>query len=108
MVKRRNRDGGCKAVELCGVKAREEEEERERVVKESLSEGRRGVLRREENQPRRLEEEDRVIGIGRGRWEGREMKEAMVAVRDGPVVAVASSSEREMESEKTTWPKRKP
>lgn len=35
------------------MKARERDEERVRVVVESLKEGRRGVLRRAENQPRR-------------------------------------------------------
>lgn len=92
------------------------------VVVDSLSEKRRGVLRRPENQPRREEEGGLGRGCrGRGRWEGREMKDVMVAVKNGPSAAEEDSSEVELEVEAEagsseraegvetlTWPKSRP
>ena len=110
-------------MEHCGgVKEREVEEERACVVVESLREGRRGVLRRAENQPRREEEGGLGFGrgwSGRGRCEGRERKEVTVAVRSGMAVPASASaeegsrlevasSEREEVAEIVTWPKRRP
>lgn len=61
----RKRDGGREREEFCGVNAREAEEEREEVAVVSFKEGRRGVLRRAENQPRRWVESAVVDGGGR-------------------------------------------
>lgn len=103
---RRKRDGGRERVEFWGVKAREGEEERERVAVESFKEGRRGVFRRAENQPRRQVEEEEGGGGGRGRWDGRERKEVMVATRSEAAEAVVGWSERGFEVETAAWPKR--
>lgn len=88
------------------MKARERDEEKVRVVMESLKEGRRGLLRRAENQPR-TEAVEGGEGGGRGRWAGRERKEVMVAVIIW-VAAEVESSDRGLGVESVAWPKRKP
>lgn len=105
---------------FCGVKEREVEEERAWVVVESLREGRKGVLRRPENHPRREELGRLVRGwSGRSRWEGMDRKEVMVAVSNIGVVssveegypeveAEEGSSERDKGVEMVTWPKSRP
>lgn len=60
------------------------------VVVESLRDGRIGVLRRPENQPRREEEGGLGGGWrGRGRWEGTDRKEVMVAVSNSGALSSA-------------------
>lgn len=106
----RKSDGGRERVEFWGVNERGVDEERELLVVVSFIDGRRGVLRQAENQPRMGVGVDGVVGgrTGREIWDGRERKEVMVATRSEAAAVVVGWSERGLSVETAAWPKINP